>query len=403
VKRCFLLAVLILSLTLALGGCWNRREISSLAFVMAAGLDKGRADDQVTLTVQILKPGEVRGITGMGGRGSSSSQAVWVAQMSGQTVFDAVRKFTFLANRKLFWPFSYVLIIGEEMAKAGIAPHIDFFDRDYETRRNLFVAVAKGPAAAVIQARHEQEKIPAQAIEQMIKAGAATSMVPVVRLNDFLKALASKSSQPFAPAVEVFYEEKQEGEVGNETEEEKKVLRFKTGGAAVFKEDKLAGWLDIYETRGLLWVLGKVKSGILVVPAPGRQGHDVSLEIIRAESKIKPELKDGRVIITVEVKEDSNLGDQTLPEDLARPEMFELLEQAQARAIEREIRAAIQKARAWGVDIFGFGEAVHRKYPKEWRELEKRWGEVFPDIEVNIVVKAKVSRLGLKLGHVKSE
>jgi len=237
----------------------------------------------------------------------------------------------------------------------------------------------------------------------MIKAGAATSMVPAVKLNDFLKALASKSSQPFAPAIEVFYEEKQEGEVGNETEEEKKALLFKTGGTAVFKEDKLAGWLDIYETRGLLWVLGKVRSGILVVPAPGGRGGDISLEIIRAESKIEPELKDGRVIITVEVKEDSNLGDQALPEDLARPEMFELLEQAEAQAIAREIRMALQKARVWGVDIFGFGEAVHRKYPKEWRELEKRWGEVFPDVEVNIVVKAKVSRLGLKLRHVKSE
>lgn len=92
-------------------------------------------------------------------------------------------------------------------------------------------------------------------------------MVPKVTLNDFLVRLTSKSSHPFATAIEVFSEEKQEEQGGDK--EGKMVLRLRAGGTAVFKKDKLVGWLDNAETRGLLWVLGKVQSGILVVPAPG--------------------------------------------------------------------------------------------------------------------------------------
>lgn len=59
---------------------------------------------------------------------------------------------------------------------------------------------------------------------------------------------------------------------------------------------------------------------------------------------------------------------------MTRPETWDSLEKRQAAVIESEVKAALRKAQAeLGVDIFGFGEAVHRKYPKEWQELKGRW------------------------------
>jgi spore germination protein KC len=56
--------------------------------------------------------------------------------------------------------------------------------------------------------------------------------------------------------------------------------------------------------------------------------------------------------------------------------------------------AALKKAQELNTDIFGFGEVIHQKYPKEWKELEKRWDEVFPEIEVKVIVKSKLNLTG---------
>ncbi|MFZ5647643.1 MAG: Ger(x)C family spore germination protein [Bacillota bacterium] len=407
-KICLLLIFFLI--TLIPSGCWNSRELDTLSFVMALGIDKDEAENKITLTAQILKPAEVKaptggGMSGMGGSGST--KGVWVATRTGKTVFDALRNFTFEADRKLFLSFTRVVVIGEEAARAGVAPLMDILQRDHEFRRNIWVLVAKGKAKDVLEAEHDQEKIPARAIEKLIKVSAANSMVPMVNLKDFLAMMAGKSRDPFAAAIEAFEKRIDEGDKDQEGGEkkEKRVKRVKTGGTAVFKKDRLAGWLDNTETRGLLWILGKVRSGIIVIPAPeGSREQEISLEIIRAESKLKPKIEDGKIYMTIEIKEEGNLGEQMAPGDPAKPEKFKLLEEKQAKVIEREVRAALEKAQQeWGVDVFGFGEAVHQAYPKEWEILKKRWDEEFPMVEVEIKVEAKLSRLGLITKHVMSE
>ncbi|MDK2878933.1 MAG: spore germination protein [Thermoanaerobacteraceae bacterium] len=51
--------------------------------------------------------------------------------------------------------------------------------------------------------------------------------------------------------------------------------------------------------------------------------------------------------------------------DLIKPKPIKSLERRQATVIRNEIEFVLKKAREWGVDIFGFGETVHRKYPEE--------------------------------------
>ena len=45
-------------------------------------------------------------------------------------------------------------------------------------------------------------------------------------------------------------------------------------------------------------------------------------------------------------------------------------------------------------DIVGFSKEFYRKYPKQWKVIENHWDEVFPEVEVNINVKAHIRREG---------
>lgn len=118
----------------------------------------------------------------------------------------------------------------------------------------------------------------AKAIESPAKATSITSKIPKVELLDVLNALASKTYNSFIPGIEIEKHEKDKKEM---------VRLHKT---AILNKDKLTGWFGRKEARGLLWVLGKVKSGVIVVKSPKEEDKNVSIEIIRASSNIRPEI-----------------------------------------------------------------------------------------------------------------
>lgn len=372
--------ILVLALSL-LAGCWNRRELNTLGIVAGIGIDLADEPGKVLLTAQIVKPAEVgTPQTGGGGGAGEKLQPVWIAKSTGDTVFDAVRNFTSQSPRKLYFSHNEIIVIGKEAAQKGVRPLLDFFVRDPEPRRTAWIMVADGRASDILEAKMELDSIPARGLVSLIEMRTATSEVTAMTLQEFVIRLMSKSTAPVATHVE---------SIGDEKEK-----RVRLVGTAVFKDDKLVGQLDKPETRGLLWVIGEVKSGIIVVESPG-DGGKVSLEITRAKSKITPELRDGKPHIRLEVFEEGNLGGQGSTADLTTPSVLADLEKRQEAAIQGEIRAALAKARELKVDIFGFGDAVHRKYPKEWKKIEPKWEEIFPTVDVEVLVRARVRRVGM--------
>lgn len=394
-KRIFVFVFLILQIVFT-SGCWNRREPGELGLVAAVGLDKD-GENKVKLTVQIIKPGEIKAPVSKGGPGSP--KAVWVVSSTGNTSFEAVRNFVNQTGRRLFWAHNKVIIIGEELAADGVVRYLDFFIRDPELRRRSFVLVARGKAEEILQAEHPLEKIPATAIEGSTKAGKNSSTSAVVNLKQFVDMLTSDSRDPVASRIELTPEEAPKKR-GIETTEgggkEEAVNRFKVDGAAVFKRSKLVGWLNKTETRGMLWVTGKVDKGIVDVNCPEHNGL-VSIEVIRASGKIKPVIKDGEITVNVDIKTEGNLGEQACQLDLTKPEVLHRLEEAEAAVIQEEVMAALTKAQQeFGADIFGFGEEIHRTFPREWKNLQKNWDNIYPQLKVDVKVKTLLLYTGLR-------
>ena len=364
-RAVFLLVIL---WTALLTGCWNRREIETLGFVLAFGVDQ-REDGRVEVTTELAKPGAMARREG-GGGGGGKEKPYKTYSASGKTLFDAIRNVTRESPRKLWFGHNQLVVIGEEMARRGVLPVLELVERDGELRREIWVLVARGKAKDVIEAEIDLEKTPAKSLIRLIKVRGATSTAQAVRANEFLKVLSAKHTSPTTSVVTLSR-----------------------------KEGKLIGFLDATETRGMLWATGKVKSGIITVPCPGDEKEKVALEIIRARGEIEPRVEDGKVSFVMKIKEQGNLGEQTSPLDLTTPARIGELERRKAAAIEGEITAALRKARELKADIFGFGEALHREYPAVWRELKEKWeSEEFPGISVALDIETKLRRTG-KVGR----
>jgi spore germination protein KC len=168
-------------------------------------------------------------------------------------------------------------------------------------------------------------------------------------------------------------------------------------GTAVFNRDfKMIGTLNERETRGMLWVTNQVDNGLLVVPNPQGQGN-LSIEIISTSAKIKPRIVNGELIITVLVMAKGILGEVDAYVDVLDQDLWKSINNNQAQAIRQDILLSLQKARLLKADIFGFGDAVYKEYPREWKEIKEEWEDIFTAVEVDIKVQTTLVRPNMVL------
>lgn len=376
-----ILLCLITFLPALLVGCWNYRDLEELSILSGIGIDldeKGK----ISLTAQIinssaLKTGDSGGVPG------EANQMVRVATSTGDTVFHALRNFIPQASRRLYLAHMQILVIGDEPAKKGISPFIDFFGRDHESRPGIRVLISREKSGDILRSADGVESIPATGISRAVHAAGRNGFVPNVSLQDFINRLMSPTTSPVAPLMEVYEEKGFDGKV---------TKRVRTAGTAVFKKDKLVGELGIGETRGLCWILGEIESSIVTFQSQGAKG---AFEVTKSTSQIKGSLVQGHPLITVQIFAQGNFGEEQGFAPLTLSEDISTLEEKISAQISREILASVAQAQHLETDIFGFGEVIHRSYPKEWKELEPQWQEIFPTLEVTVQVETEINEVGM--------
>ncbi|SHE34088.1 spore germination protein KC [Caldanaerobius fijiensis DSM 17918] len=375
--------MIIIILVLFTSGCAAKQEIEKLAIVVASGFDYS-ADGKYVVTVQILKT-QKQPSAGMGGKESSQQPPVDVIVFSskGDSIFDAINNLYTQLGKKLLFAHDKFILIGEDLAKSGVSILIDSALRGRDTRPNIPIFVAKGKASDIVKAVTPEESIPANAIENIMTRQLYIGFSPLVSKVDFDNALASKFSSPIAGVMEL---QKNIMTINGEI--------FRIEGTAVFKKDKLIGYMNKTETRGMQWIKGKVKAGDIIIPSPDK--GKITLEIIRSSSNVRPIIKNNRLIMQINVNEEGNIREMTGKLDpMKNPKIIDQLEKLQDEAIKREIEIALNTAqKKYKADIFEFGNKIHKSYPKIWEKIEKKWDVIFPYLDVEIKVNSHLRRIG---------
>lgn len=357
----------------------GRTEMNRIEFIRAVGVDKspGR-EDAVRLTIA------TQSVQSTGGGAGQEKQSE-ILYSEGNTVFEAVRNFWNYMDKRPFWGHLEYLVIGEEAAKEGLLKYIDFFSRDAEIRLNLKVYIARGlDAGEVIKKGNSQDKFVFDRLEGVSENKWGQSVSNVVDLIEVMYILDNKYLSLYVPSIKLAKLTENEQEI-NET------MDIVMGGFAIFRGDKLFTYIDDKMGRGLNWLRNKIKSGIIVVKSP--KEHDISLEIIDSNTKLKPKIADGELIVTVDVKMSSNIGEISSPENIFTAEVLENLENQQERIIKDEIERVIKYAQEREIDFFSTADAVLHKYPIKWEDLyEKNWEETFSNIKFNVIVDSKINR-----------
>lgn len=401
-KRVMVLLV-VLALLATQSGCWSRKEIEDLAIGTALGIDRvevgGRPKWRVA--IQIVRPGEMGAGGGQRG-GGGQGKPVLLASSLGDTLEDAIINMKTRSPRQLFLAHANLIVLGERVAREGAHEVVDIILRERDLRLRVWVLVTKGEALDILRAEPELEKLPSEEMMGLItNTQPKVSKAFVVDVKDFINQLAAPGRDAVASKVQVFTPMEERPTGGGEPQAprgmEKEVKpAVRLTGAAVFRGDRLAGWMGDRETKGYLYVINEAEGGIIPVRIHGHQEKDISFMMTRSKSKITPEVRDGRIAFSVEIKAEGDLGEHQETLQIAKPGTIKSLEKDVTQEIKKMVEESIRMAQQdFGADIFGFGERLHKKYPKVWKEIEKDWRDIYPAVEVTVSVEAKIRRTGM--------
>lgn len=374
-RRRLLAGFLILCL-LPLAGCWDRQEINDVAFVLASAFDL--EDDAYRVTVQIPLPQKVAG----GGTGGGSPRPWYVDSATGSTIRDANANQQQAYSRRLFFAHRRVVLVGEELGREGVGPALDILTRVPSNRSTSLLIMTKGPASSLLNIDSPAEQYPAELIREIAQA----IIKDPTSVQSFLDTLYTDGIDPMAPVMQL-----------RQTEPGPAGAVFSTakfGGLAVFRQDKVAGYLSPEDSNAILLAAGQSRTVSLPISPPGDEGQ-MAVVINTVQSDLQPRINRGRPAILLQVRAGATIQENVAPYQVTAPGGRQVIEEAVNRQLQQQISQAVSRLQTeYRSDALGFGDAFRRKLPREWKHMSARWGELYPEVEVSVQVAVHIEHAG---------
>lgn len=360
-----------------LPGCWNYKEIDKLSLVSGVGVDEDE-QGRYLLTIEIVDMHE---------GGKEAKMRSKLIETSGDTIFDAVRNSLEITAFRLYWGHVETCIISRKVAEEDIIPVIDWLTRDSEPRLNinLYVSFEK-TAKEILEAQSITGEIRSYEINNMLQVQNILSKTYIVEVYDFVNSFSNEGISAVLPAIQLV-----EREQGKTSE---------ISGIAVFKEDKLIGYLNGDEAKYFNFIRNKIKGGVIPLndqPDPGDEAKDdVALEIFGNKTILEPEYAGGKISFTLKVNTKVAIDEFGAAGAVMDDKKISEVEKKAEELLTANIQQLIKKVqKEFDADIFGFGNKIYKDMPWLWEKIGGRWNNIFKEIDVKVDVKVHIQDTGL--------
>ncbi|MBX6378434.1 MAG: hypothetical protein IRY95_07785, partial [Clostridia bacterium] len=255
-------SLLLGGLALALSGCWSYRDIEDRAVPVAMGVDATPDGFRVAVQVALSGPAPGGATQGAPGGGAGAGKPVWVLTARGSSLEGAFRNLQSRVPRELFWPHVRILVIGDRLARRGLAPVVEALARHPMFRLTTWMAVAPSPVDDLLSVRIPTGNIPANALANLRRLN--VSYAP--NLKEVWRALEEPGIDPALP----LYAAVRAPRGGLDLTAGRPAETVQVRGLALFRGDRLAGELDLLSTRGFLWLTNRMQRSVVTVSCPSR-------------------------------------------------------------------------------------------------------------------------------------
>ena len=388
--------ILLLSIIFLSSGCYNYRELNELSIISAIGIDK--TEGGYKMTVQVMN-------TKKNGQDTNSSgqQPEFVTYTTeGKTIQKMLRNVVLESPRRLYVTHMQLLIIGEDLAKEGIHDILDWFARDPESRKQFYILISKNnQTKEILNTITTLETLNSKKISDNIETDSKfLGISEKTTFEEVLGTYMNDKQEIILPTIEV------EGntEIGEENENIERSspeAKIKLAPMAVFKEDKMLGYLTKEEALAMNFIKNKIDATIIEYQC--ENGKYIASEIIESKTKLEPDTSGEKPKLTINIKGKANINEITCDWNLEDDETIKKIE----KMLEDEVKTIINDSmtninQKYNTDIYGFEDLFYKADPKYYKTIKDKWkiGN-YNDLDVKIKVNITLPEKGTILKVIK--
>lgn len=360
-----------------LTGCWDIKEIEDVGIITGMGLDVDEENDDLTMINQYVVPGKIPT------QQSSSQQSVPYQNISqsGKTFFEIIRDNSLESNRPPNYTHLKSILASTTLFEKERADKvIDLFIRDHEFRRTTPVYLTRDPVLDILSTDPAKEFFPSIQIKSLSENSNKNNKNPTNLTIGDMSQLISEMKSFLIPGITL-----NEGKI-------------KSSGAAIIEAEssKYVGWIDIADMEGIRYIHNTVQGGFLYLDEEVIDDGPIALEIKGSKTKFKTKVSGEEPEMTIQIKTSTVLAeDWGTGRNVYNKGWKKEIEDAANKVIQEKVERVLKLAQQeYQIDFLNVSKWVHIHEPRYWKEHEKEWSEIFPDMTFKVEVTTEITDFG---------
>lgn len=380
----------ILLICCLLTGCWDRKELSQTSIITGIAIDKGEKG-KYRVSVEVLNSTELNTQTAQG----VAPDVVFTFE--GNTIAELLHKMNIGASLRFTYSHMRLLAISEEVVNETLLDFLDFFERNREIRSDFNIVLIKGNHAGDILKiisplyKNSSLKIAKQLDQMFTEWGGDLG----IRLDDFIGILTSKGQIPVLTTLSI----KGGTEKGLSVNNIKNVTpdaTVKLESLAVFKNNKVIGYLTLNEMRNLLMIQNRMKQTYIGIPCNNKK-KIIGIHIVRSVTDVSAKEVKGIPTFRVKIRAIGKLEEIGCKKDLLENKTFDHYEKLINEQMNKNIyQLAAKMQEEYQADIFGFGELLRENDYKHFKKYKNNWEEGFAKSKVSVDFNVTIKHSGIR-------
>lgn len=372
-----ILLLLILLLLFSPGGCsydMSRKEIDEIDLILVMGIDY--TDNHFVLSA-LYSPGSGAGGSGGGEQKEESDQSPeQLASGVGKTAYEALRDLIEKNKKAISLAQSGTFLIGEEAAKLGLVKCLDFLSREETIKMESLIYVTKGMSASdFIKIGQENKKT----IHEDLEAMKQKQKELLTRNDNTMVNILNEMKQSLSCVMIPYMTANDSG--------------YLIEGYTVFDKLAFKDYLDRDTSDGVNFFRNLVKT------YPIYLDNQVGLQITFTKTRIKADLKDRAITVTVKVSFETMVKEVLTGTDLFGLEQRKKLTEKQNDYIRDILKKPVEYSERNGLDILNLARVVENQNVSSWKEVKEDWAQLIAKIDYQYELQSKISKsfiLGVK-------
>lgn len=388
-----LILLLISLLTVSATGCWDYKELEELGIIYAIAIDledvefdhhekedfevgegepkdkeQNKHEKQYVVTAQLIEPTSI-----MGGekKGMTINPSWNITTTKANSIKKAIEEINARIYREPLLSHIRVVLIGEDLAREGLTGALDYIVRDPHIRKGMSIVVTKGKAKDTLNLEHETTSFSGKYLSRLSETsnkygGKATFTITDLGVNMF------KNKSYIVPRVAL-------SPAGNE-------VVF--GGGALFKSDKMIGWIGERELTDINLIKEK---DVLNIPisatCPGEDNNTFALALESKKSKYDVKYVNDKIHLNIKMYLIADVSEMNCKGISLNDEDSRLIENTFSKSLEKELTYTFKQIqKKFGTDVYEFDDYLNKYHHDIWKKVEKDWDEYFTNMDLNIEV-----------------